>query len=169
MTAPLERLHRKIVMHRRAASEKAAQWRRDSEKVVFTNGCFDLLHRGHITYLAEAAALGDRLIIGVNDDASVQRLKGPQRPILPLEDRLFQLAAFFFVDMVIPFSEDTPYALIEALVPDILVKGGDYAPEAVVGKDVVEAHGGRVVIIPFIKGYSTSRLISKIQQHTRLS
>ncbi len=147
-----------------AAARIACQWRQAGRRIVFTNGCFDLLHRGHITYLAEAATHGDRLIIGVNDDASVRRLKGPRRPIVPLADRLFHLAAFFFVDLVVPFPEDTPYRLIETVRPDVLVKGGDYTPDDVVGKDLVETRGGRVVIIPFLEGYSTTRLVRRIQK-----
>ncbi len=136
--------------------------------MVFTNGCFDLLHPGHIRYLADARALGDRLIVAVNDDDSVRRLKGKDpndpRPVNPLTDRLCMLAALRAVDAVLAFSEDTPLRLIRALVPDVLVKGGDYRAEEIVGADVVRAHGGRVQVVPFSAGYSSSDLLRRIRQ-----
>ncbi len=165
MTSPLQQIHEKIAGERQAAARRIAQWRTEGAgPIVFTNGCFDLVHRGHLTYLAQAAALGDRLVVGVNSDASIRRLKGPHRPIVPLPDRMFQLAALFFVDLVVPFDEDTPHRLIQAVAPDVLVKGGDYRPDEVVGKDVVEARGGRVVILPFVEGYSTTSLVERIRQ-----
>ena len=133
------------------------------ERVVFTNGCFDLLHRGHVEYLYAARALGDRLIVGVNTDASVARLKGPSRPVVPLEDRMYVLAGLGCVDAVTPFPEDTPRELIAALLPDVLVKGGDYEPDQVVGAREVEDAGGEVVILPFVEGRSTTGIIRRLQ------
>jgi rfaE bifunctional protein nucleotidyltransferase chain/domain len=133
---------------------------------VFTNGCFDILHRGHVAYLHAARALGDRLVVGVNSDASVRRLKGAGRPILNQEDRAFILAGLASVDAVTLFDEDTPAELIAALVPDILVKGGDYSPGEVVGRDTVEAAGGRLVLIPFVEGRSTTDIVRRIRETT---
>jgi D-beta-D-heptose 7-phosphate kinase/D-beta-D-heptose 1-phosphate adenosyltransferase len=136
-------------------------------RLVFTNGCFDLLHRGHVAYLAEARALGDYLVVGVNTDASFRRLdKGPGRPVVPEADRAYLLAALANVDAVCLFDEDTPRALISRLLPDVLVKGGDYRLADVVGRDEVEAAGGRVVLIPFVEGYSTTELIRRIREET---
>jgi len=132
--------------------------------IVFTNGCFDILHAGHVTYLAEARRLGDVLIVGVNSDASVRTLKGPRRPIVPQEERATVLAALEAVDYVVVFDEPTPYTLIEAIRPHVLVKGGDWSTESVVGRDIVEANGGRVVIIPFVPGLSTTNIIDKITE-----
>jgi D-beta-D-heptose 7-phosphate kinase/D-beta-D-heptose 1-phosphate adenosyltransferase len=131
--------------------------------LVFTNGCFDILHRGHVEYLHQAAALGDTLVIGVNTDASVERLKGPGRPVVPQEDRALVLAALESVEAVTLFHEDTPRELLLELLPDVLVKGGDYSPDEVVGREEVEEAGGRVEIIPFIRGRSTTKLINQIQ------
>jgi D-beta-D-heptose 7-phosphate kinase/D-beta-D-heptose 1-phosphate adenosyltransferase len=140
-----------------------------SKKVVFTNGCFDILHSGHVTYLEEARALGDLLVVGINTDESVQALKGPARPIVSLEHRMRVLAALGCVDFVVPFGQSTPLELIQALVPDILVKGGDYdkdAPsgtvKAIVGADVVREAGGRVETIPLVPGQSTTNIVSKM-------
>jgi D-beta-D-heptose 7-phosphate kinase/D-beta-D-heptose 1-phosphate adenosyltransferase len=133
------------------------------EKVVMTNGCFDLLHRGHLEYLRAARALGDRLVVAVNDDASVRRLKGPTRPVNRVEDRMAALAALRFVDHVLPFSEDTPTRLIERLAPDVLVKGGDYRPEEIAGGAAVRARGGEVVVLPFVEGYSTTDILRRGQ------
>ena len=138
-------------------------WRQNEEKIVFTNGCFDLLHIGHVDYLEQAAELGNRLVVGPNTDASVQRLKGPQRPINPEQARARVLAALACVDAVILFDEDTPQALIEALRPDILVKGDDYTPENIVGADFVLKHGGSVRTVPLVQGFSSSELIRKIR------
>jgi len=132
-------------------------------RLVFTNGCFDLLHRGHIEVLYEARALGDALVVGLNADASVRRLKGPGRPLVPEEDRALLLAALACVDAVTIFPEDTPRALIAALLPDVLVKGGDYAPDQVAGREEVEAAGGQVVILPYRDGWSTSELVRRIR------
>lgn len=134
------------------------------ERVVMTNGCFDLLHAGHVAYLAQAARLGDRLIVAVNDDASVRRLKGVCRPINGLEARMAVLAALAGVDWVVSFAQDTPERLIKALGPDVLVKGGDYQPDEIVGADSVRARGGEVVVLDYVDGCSTSRLIEAIQQ-----
>lgn len=132
--------------------------------VVFTNGCFDILHVGHVRYLNEARKLGDVLIVGINSDASVKRLKGDTRPINGLNDRMEVLAALSCVDHVIPFEDNTPYELISDIQPDTLVKGGDYRPENVVGRDIVEAKGGKVVIIPFVEGKSTTSVINKMRE-----
>jgi len=132
-------------------------------KLVFTNGCFDLLHRGHIEYLHAARQLGDALVIGVNTDASVSRLKGQGRPAVPEADRALVLAALGCVDAVTLFEEDTPRELLSDLLPDLLVKGGDYTPSEVVGKEEVEGAGGVVVIIPFISGKSTTELLQSIR------
>lgn len=131
--------------------------------VVFTNGCFDLLHRGHVTYLSQARDLG-RLVVGLNSDASVRRLKGPQRPLVDEQSRALLLASLQCVDYVTIFNEDTPYELIKAVLPDVLVKGGDYQPENIVGADIVRSHGGQVRTIPLVEGFSTTRLAKKLQQ-----
>jgi rfaE bifunctional protein nucleotidyltransferase chain/domain len=139
------------------------QWKARGEKVVFTNGCFDLLHYGHLHYLAEASDLGDRLIIGLNSAASVSRLKGPHRPINDEMTRQHQMAALTFVDAVVSFEQDTPFELIKLIVPDVLVKGGDWKPEQIVGSDVVQAAGGKVMSLPYIEGYSTTSIEQKIK------
>ncbi len=132
------------------------------KKIVFTNGCFDILHPGHSAYLAEAKALGDILVVGVNSDASVQRLKGDKRPIMPEQARARLLAALTAVDFVTIFNEDDPYQLIKLLEPDILVKGGDWDTSAIVGRDLVAARGGSVQSLPFIDQYSTTSIIEEI-------
>ncbi len=144
--------------------------RLSGEKIVFTNGCFDILHAGHVRYLEQAKALGDRLVVAINNDASVGRLKGPSRPVNSLEDRATILTALASVDWVIPFGEinddeydDTPYCVIEQIRPDVLVKGGDYTVDQIVGADLVQQNGGQVAIIEFVEGRSTTRLIEKIQ------
>ena len=137
-------------------------WKFKGDKVVFTNGCFDIIHRGHVEYLAQAASLGNRLIVGVNTDACVQRLKGPNRPVNDENTRAEILAAFGFVDAVILFSDETPLSLITAIKPNVLVKGGDYTVDTIVGADVVKANGGTVEVIPFVQGFSTTSLINKI-------
>lgn len=138
-------------------------WRTYSHRTVFTNGVFDLIHPGHLTYLAEAAGLGQRLIVGVNSDDSVRRLKGDARPVMPQEARMQLLASLFFVDGVIPFDEDTPLELIKALRPDVLVKGGDYTEETIVGAPEVRSWGGDVQVLPFLDGYSSSAIIKRIR------
>lgn len=137
--------------------------RAKDRKVVFTNGCFDILHVGHKRYLEEARTLGDLLVVGVNSDDSVRRLKGPQRPVNTERDRVEMLTALDCVDYVIVFEDDTPYELIKRIKPQVLVKGGDYKPEDVVGKDIVESNGGEVVIIPLVEGKSTTAVIEKIK------
>jgi len=147
------------------ARTKLDLWRVARSQVVFTNGVFDILHRGHVEYLEDARALGDRLVVGVNSDASVRRIKGPQRPIVPEGDRLALVAALACVDLAVLFDDDTPLRLIEAVQPDVLVKGGDYALEDIVGREIVVAKGGRVATIPFRPGLSTSDLIRKIREN----
>jgi len=139
------------------------RWRSEGKRIVFTNGCFDLLHPGHINYLQRAQALGDVLVVGLNDDHSIRRLKGETRPINALADRTVMLAAMRCVDLVVPFSEDTPFNLINALKPDVLVKGGDYRADEIVGADIVRAAGGEVVVMPFLDGHSSTGLIKRIK------
>jgi rfaE bifunctional protein nucleotidyltransferase chain/domain len=134
------------------------------ERVVMTNGCFDVLHPGHIRYLRQARALGDRLIVAVNDDASVRRLKGADRPVNALADRMALLAALDGVDWVVPFGEDTPERLIGAVLPDVLVKGGDYTVEQIAGAGCVQAAGGEVRVLPFVAGYSTTSLLDRVRK-----
>jgi len=144
------------------AKKQVKQWKNEGKKIVFTNGCFDLLHPGHIDYLDRAAELGDILIIGLNDDDSIRRLKGEFRPINPLQDRAIMLAALRAVDLVVPFAEDTPLNLITTLMPDILIKGGDYQPDDIVGATEVRQSGGEVIVMPFIDGHSSTSLIQHI-------
>ena len=144
------------------ATLQVQAWRADQKRIVFTNGCFDLLHPGHVHLLNEAKALGDKLVIGLNSDASIKRLKGTNRPILQEQERASLVSALSSVDLVVIFEKDTPLALIEALRPDILVKGSDYSLDKVVGLDVVESYGGKVALIPLMEGLSTTELISKI-------
>jgi len=135
-----------------------------SLRVVFTNGCFDLLHAGHVLYLDAARRLGDVLVVGLNTDASVRRLKGPSRPLVRERDRAVVLAGLASVDVVTPFDEDTPAELIAALLPDVLVKGGDYDLGGIVGREAVEASGGRVEVIPFVEGHSTTELLRRVRE-----
>lgn len=146
------------------AARLCAQWHAHGRSLVFTNGCFDILHRGHLDYLFKAAALGSRLIIGLNTDASVRALKGPERPVNRQEDRAFALACLSCTHAIVPFSEETPAQLIEALKPDVLVKGGDYTLDRIVGAQETLQRGGRVEVIPFVEGYSTTGLIDKIRK-----
>ena len=151
---------------------RSNEWSKAGKTTVFTNGVFDLVHRGHIDYLYKASQLGDRLIIGLNSDASVKRLeKGNDRPLISQSDRAYLLASFFFIDAVIIFDEDTPLNLIEAIIPNVLVKGGDYDPKAqkgdkkyIVGSDIVKKAGGKVDVIAFLPGYSTTALVNKIRK-----
>ena len=138
--------------------------RDDGKKVVFTNGCFDILHRGHVEYLCAAGELGDMLIVGVNTDSSTRKIKGDERPIVPLEDRMAVLASLRCVDYVTSFDDETPFELIELVVPDVLVKGGDWKIDEVVGKDRVEKAGGKVAIIDLLEGRSTRDIIERIVQ-----
>ena len=144
-------------------SRRRCGWRTYSQDTVFTNGVFDLIHPGHLTYLAEAAALGQRLIVGVNSDESVKRLKGDSRPIMPLAARMQLLAGLFYVDGVIAFDEETPLELIKSLRPDVLVKGGDYQVDEIVGANEVRAWGGDVRVLPFVEGYSSTSIIERMQ------
>lgn len=154
--------------------KKLAVWRLKSDKIVFTNGVFDLVHPGHVDYLFKAASLGNRLIIGLNSDASVRTLeKGDDRPINSEESRAMILAAFTAVDAVVIFDDTTPFQLISDIQPDVLVKGGDYnptetdshAPGYIVGSDIVRKNYGEVTVIPFLEGYSSTRIIEKIRNH----
>ncbi|MEC9377087.1 MAG: D-glycero-beta-D-manno-heptose 1-phosphate adenylyltransferase, partial [Candidatus Neomarinimicrobiota bacterium] len=139
-------------------------WKESGEKIVFTNGCFDIIHAGHIHLLTEAKNLGDRLLIGLNSDQSVQNLKGPDRPLNPEYARASVLESLSMVDGVTIFQEDTPHELVKEIIPHVLVKGGDYSIENVVGADTVRASGGKVVLIPILKGYSTSDIITRIRK-----
>jgi len=140
------------------------QWQSEGKKVVFTNGVFDLLHIGHITYMAKAAELGDKLVIGLNSDSSVKRIKGEDRPVNDQNSRAALLAALFFVDAIVVFEEDTPINIITTLMPDILVKGADYSIENIVGAKEVLANGGEVKTIDFVEGYSSTSIIKKIRE-----
>lgn len=150
------------IKNRDALTAIIEQERAKGRQVVFTNGCFDLLHAGHVKYLQAARRLGDLLVLGLNSDSSVRRLKGPKRPLISEEERAHILAALDCIDYVCLFDEETPLELISALRPKILVKGGDYTPEGVVGKDIVESYGGRVELIPFVDGKSTTTIIEKV-------
>ena len=141
----------------------AADARSKGRSVVFTNGCFDLLHRGHVHVLREAKACGDLLITGINSDSSVKQIKGPARPVLPESDRCELLGAMEMVDFVILFNEPDPHDLISAVRPDVLVKGGDWNAEKIIGADLVEEAGGRVAVVPYIKGFSTTELIERVK------
>lgn len=147
------------------ARHSVESWKAKGETVVFTNGCFDILHYGHVFYLAQARDLGRRLVIGLNSTDSVRRLKGPQRPINDQATRQLLLAALECVDAVVVFEEDTPLALIEYLMPDILVKGGDWTPDQIVGAPAVLANGGQVLSLPYIAGYSTTAIEQKIKSN----
>ena len=139
-------------------------WRSFGKKIVFTNGCFDILHYGHLHLVAAAANLGNVLVVGINSDASVKRLKGEDRPINHEQERMFQVASLLCTDAVCLFEEDTPEELIKTIRPDVLVKGGDYTIENIVGADFVQSYGGTVSIIPFVEGYSTSATIASIKK-----
>lgn len=146
------------------AKAQVKKWQAEGQNVVFTNGCFDLLHLGHVDYLEKARHLGDKLVLGLNTDDSVSRFKGPQRPIQDQASRARVLAALAFVDLVVLFDEDTPLHLISELVPNTLVKGSDYLADNIVGADVVKQAGGQVKTIDFVPGYSTTRLVEKIRK-----
>lgn len=151
------------VVNKEQLVSACARLRGEGKRIVFTNGCFDLLHLGHVDYLKKAKSLGDILVVGLNDDASVHRLKGPPRPIMPQADRAAVVAALASVDFTCLFAEDTPLELIRAVQPDVLVKGADWAVDAVVGKDLVEARGGTVTTIEFLPNRSTTGIITKIR------
>ncbi len=150
------------ILSRAEMLEERERLRAFGETLVFTNGCFDILHPGHVRYLSEARACGDRLVVAVNVDATVAKLKGEARPLTPLDERMEVLTALATVDYVVPFEEETPAAIIEAIVPDILVKGGDWAPDEIVGRKTVEAAGGRVLSLRFAPGFSTTDLIERV-------
>tara|TARA_B100001964_G_C14103645_1_gene540503 strand:+ start:517 stop:984 length:468 start_codon:yes stop_codon:yes gene_type:complete len=145
--------------------DKVRYWKELEKKIVFTNGCFDILHAGHVHLLTEAKSLGDRLLIGLNSDQSIQNLKGLDRPLNPVEARASVLESLSIVDGVTIFQEDTPHNLIKKIIPHVLVKGGDYSIENVVGADTVREAGGEVALIPLLKGYSTSDLITRIKKN----
>ena len=152
------------ILNNESLPEKLKAWHEAGKKIVFTNGCFDLLHLGHIDYLSKAADCGDVFIIGVNSDASVRKLKGEHRPIQDENSRSRILAALSFVTAVIVFTEETPYELIKIIQPDVLVKGADYKVEQIAGHDIVLAKGGEVILIDFLSGYSTSAIEKKIRE-----
>ncbi|RNI32268.1 D-glycero-beta-D-manno-heptose 1-phosphate adenylyltransferase [Rufibacter immobilis] len=138
------------------------EWRAQDQKIVFTNGCFDIVHLGHVDYLERARLLGDKLVVGLNTDQSVSTLKGPSRPLQDEMSRTRVMASFWFVDAVVLFGEQTPYELIKAVQPDILVKGDDYTVDTIVGHDIVLANGGAVKTIPLVKGYSTTQVVERV-------
>lgn len=152
----------KIVRNKEELTSVLNQWRFKGEKVVFTNGCFDILHRGHVEYLAKAASLGNKLLVGLNTDTSVRRLKGESRPVNDQEARALLLASLIFTDKIIFFEEDTPYELIRFIQPDVLVKGSDYKPENIIGYDILKNKGGEVVTIDLTEGFSTTSILKKI-------
>ena len=151
-----------VALNWEIAITQSNKWKESGNKIVFTNGCYDLIHRGHIDLLSQAKNKGDKLIVGINTDRSVQQLKGDDRPIQTFDDRVIIINAINCVDMVVGFDEDTPDKIIKELLPDVLVKGGDYSINQIVGADTVIAHGGNVEIIDLIEGISTSSLINHI-------
>ena len=159
----MEKSERKIVTLSEASAQ-VREWQRAGQLVVFTNGCFDLIHMGHVDYLEKARLLGDRLVIGLNTDDSVSRFKGPERPLQDQQSRARVLAAMQFIDLVVFFDDDTPLNLISELLPNILVKGSDYLADNIVGADVVKKNGGVVRTIDFVPGYSTTRIVDKIKR-----
>jgi D-glycero-beta-D-manno-heptose 1-phosphate adenylyltransferase len=151
------------IMGREALARLCAGWKVKGQKVVFTNGCFDILHPGHLQLLLQAAELGDKLVLGLNTDASVKRLKGEDRPVNDEQTRALIMASQLYVDAVTLFDEDTPLELIQTIHPDVIVKGGDYTPETVVGNDYVTSYGGKVVIVPTVEGFSTTSIINRMK------
>jgi len=162
MADRLDIINSKIFKQKESLNYKLAQLRFLDKKIVFTNGCFDILHRGHIEYLAKASDLADVMIIGLNTDSSVSRLKGTNRPLQDEYSRALTLASLSFVDFVVYFDEDTPYELIKYVKPNVLVKGSDYKPEDIVGYDILQEYGGEVKTIDFVPGYSTTNIENKI-------
>lgn len=152
------------IVDREQLREKASQWRKEGKKLVFTNGCFDILHKGHLEVLTASAGFGDILVVGLNTDASVSRLKGPERPVNHESFRTWMMASLQIVDAVTLFDEPTPWELLEVLQPDVIVKGGDYTVDQVVGAKEVLARGGEVRIVPIVQGYSTTALIETIRK-----
>ena len=157
----LEKIYDKI-LNRESLEEMLNLWRKEGKTIVFSNGCFDILHRGHVEYLSKAADLGDILIIGLNTDASVRRIKGPSRPVNDEKARAVVLAALEFVDAIMFFEEDTPYNLIKTVQPDVLVKGKDYKAEDIVGYDIVTNKGGKVETIELVEGFSTTNIVNSM-------
>ena len=157
----LEKIYNKI-LNKESLEEKLNLWRKEGKTIVFSNGCFDILHRGHVEYLSKAADLGDVLIIGLNTDASVRRIKGPSRPVNDEKARAVVLAALEFVDAIMFFEEDTPYNLIKNVQPDVLVKGKDYKAEDIVGYDIVTNKGGKVETIELVEGFSTTNILNSM-------
>ena len=162
MSKKLNKLKAKI-FNIKDLSEIINEWRLNGDKIVFTNGCFDLIHLGHLEILARSADLGDKLIVGINSDMSIKKIKGNSRPIIEEDSRAKQLAAIEFIDAVILFNEDTPYNLINILKPDVLTKGGDYKKNDIVGNQLINKENGEVVIIPLTQGYSTTSILEKIK------
>lgn len=159
----LDFIENKVIENKEDFQNTLSQWRFKNEKIVFTNGCFDILHRGHIEYLAQAASLGTKLVIGLNTDCSVKKLKGAERPVNNEKARALLLSALLFTDKIIFFEEDTPLELIRYIQPDILVKGSDYKPEDIVGYDIVKAKGGKIITIDLTQGYSTTSILNKLK------
>ena len=153
-----------MILNRENLNTEIQKLKNEDKKIVFTNGCFDILHKGHITYLNESKSLGDVLIVGVNSDDSVKKLKGDERPVTNENDRMYALDNLKPVDFVILFTEDTPYNLIKEIIPDILVKGGDWTPDKIIGSDIVLSNGGEVKSLKFVNGYSTTNILEKIKK-----
>ncbi|MAX04937.1 MAG: D-glycero-beta-D-manno-heptose 1-phosphate adenylyltransferase [Flavobacteriales bacterium] len=151
------------IFYLESLKEQVTNWKKAGEKVVFTNGCFDLIHRGHIEVLAQTADLGDKLIIGLNSDVSIKKLKGESRPIIDEKSRVILLASLSFVDAIVLFSEETPLKLISNLNPDVLAKGGDYKINTIVGHEIIRKNGGEVILVPFVEGFSSSSIVDKIK------
>ena len=162
MSKQLNKLKAKI-FNIKDLSQMLKEWRSDGNKIIFTNGCFDLIHLGHLEILARSADLGDKLIVGINSDMSIKKIKGNSRPIIQEDSRAKQLAAIEFIDAVILFNEDTPYDLISFINPDIITKGGDYKKNDVIGNELMNKKAGEVVIIPLTQGYSTTSILEKIK------
>lgn len=162
----LEKIYDKI-LDNKTLEQRLDSWHKEGKKIVFSNGCFDILHRGHVEYLSKAADLGDILVIGLNTDASVKRLKGPSRPVNDEKARAVVLAALEFVDAIVFFEEDTPYNLIKFVMPDILVKGKDYKAEDIVGYDIVTGNGGKVETIELVDGFSTTNILKMMNDEKK--
>jgi len=152
------------ILNNTQLTKRTKDWKTAGKKIVFTNGCFDILHKGHLEILSTSASFGDILVVGINTDDSVKRLKGPSRPINDEHFRSLMLASIQYIDAVLLFDEETPLNLITILMPDVLVKGGDYTVEQIVGADVVLKNGGEVKIVPIVKGYSTTKIVESIQK-----
>ena len=158
----LKKINNKIFSENNLITQ-VTTWRKSGKKIVFTNGCFDIIHRGHIEVLARSADLGNKLIVGLNSDSSIQKLKGKGRPIIDEHSRAILLAGLDFIDAIILFSEETPLNLITSLKPDILAKGGDYKINTIVGHEIIQKNGGEVILVPFVDGFSSTNLINKIK------